>query len=268
MHYAVVERRPILPKSFHCECEWLVAAGVLPADLIACDRASGPRFPDATRRDRSQLARPTDRLYGSVVANSRVRAGEVDKPTRRNEIFEQAAEIFWEKGYHASSMNDVAVAMSMQKASLYYHVQTKQTLLYEMSVQSMQHMIDTALSVTAVDPVERLVAIINRHVEVLLEDRSKHAVALTELRSLTPAERQHVTDLRDRYERLIDEAVRAVQTTTGRWRGVRPRLVRLALLGMLNWTVFWFDPAGEETPGELATAFARIFVGDGVPTSD
>jgi TetR/AcrR family transcriptional regulator, cholesterol catabolism regulator len=205
---------------------------------------------------------PTDRLYGDRVVKPDTRSGEVAKPSRRNEIFERAADIFWEKGYHATSMNDVAAAMRLQKASLYYHVQTKQTLLYEMSVQSMQHMIDTALAVPVVDPVERLETIIHRHVEILLEDRSKHAVALTELRSLTPDERQHVTDLRDRYERLIDEAVRSVQTTTGRWDGVPPRLVRLGLLGMLNWTVFWFDPAGPDTPAQLAAAFARIFIGD------
>ena len=197
-----------------------------------------------------------------------MRDGGVDKPTRRDEIFQHAADIFWEKGYNATSMNDVAAAMRMQKASLYYHVPTKQTLLYEISVQSMQHMIDTVLAVAPVDPVDRLMTIVHRHVEVLLEDRSKHAVALTELRSLSAEERQHVTDLRDRYERLIDEAVRSVQSATGRWAGVPPRLVRLALLGMLNWTVFWFDPAGKETPAELADAFARIFVGQGGRSAD
>lgn len=179
---------------------------------------------------------------------------------RREEIFVAAADIFWSKGYHATSMNDVADAMGLRKASLYHHVENKETLLYEMSLSSMQHMIDAAMSARSADPETHLREIIALHVEALLRDRSPHATALVELRSLSPDHRQHVTDLRGRYDKLIDEAIRVVQTTTHRWPGISTRTVRLAMLGMLNWTVFWFSEDGPEKPSHIARDFTDVFM--------
>jgi TetR/AcrR family transcriptional regulator, cholesterol catabolism regulator len=179
---------------------------------------------------------------------------------RRERIFAAAADIFWEKGYHATSMNDVAEAMGLRKASLYHHIKNKETLLYELSVSSLRHIIDAAMSAANPDPEDRMRQVIARHVEALVADRNRHATALVELRSLSPRERQHVVDLRNRYDNLIDEAVRAVQTTTGRWPGVSVRLIRLSLLGMLNWTVFWYSPDGPETPQAIADTFYAIFM--------
>jgi AcrR family transcriptional regulator len=157
-------------------------------------------------------------------------------------------------------MNDVADAMGLRKASLYHHVQNKETLLYEMSVSSMHHIIDAAMSATSPDPEVHLREIITLHVEALMVERSKHATALVELRSLSATHRQHITDLRGRYDRLIDEAIRGVQTTTHRWPGIATRTVRLAMLGMLNWTVFWFSVDGPETPAHIARDFADVFM--------
>lgn len=186
-------------------------------------------------------------------------------PTRREEILALAADLFWDKGYHAASMNDVADAVGMRKASLYHHIRTKEELLYEMSVESMHHMIDAAGRSTGADQLTRLRSLIVNHIEALLADRSKHATALTELRSLSPEQRDHVTELRSRYDRTIDEAVRAVQDSTGRWDGVPSRLVRLGLLGMLNWTVFWFHDEGPDSPADIATTFADILLGTEPP---
>jgi TetR/AcrR family transcriptional regulator, cholesterol catabolism regulator len=178
--------------------------------------------------------------------------------TRREEIFAAAADIFWAKGYHGMSMSDLADAMGLRKASLYHHIKNKETLLYEMSVSSMRHIIDAALSADATDPEEHLRQVITRHVEALLADRSRHATALVELRSLPPDERQHVIDLRSRYDKLIDEAIRSVQAATGRWPGIPVSAVRLAVLGMLNWTVFWFSPEGPALPDTIAAWYTAI----------
>jgi AcrR family transcriptional regulator len=185
---------------------------------------------------------------------------DVVPSSRREEIFVAAADIFATKGYHATAMSEVADAMGLRKASLYHHVENKETLLYEMSVSSMHHIIDAAMSATSPDPETHLREIISLHVEALLVERSKHATALVEMRSLSADHRQHITDLRGRYDRLIDEAIRAVQTTTHRWPGIATRTVRLAMLGMLNWTVFWFSEDGPETPAHIARDFADVFM--------
>jgi AcrR family transcriptional regulator len=202
-----------------------------------------------------EAVRPAGKMEAMVagdISNGPVR--------RRDEIFAAAAEIFWVKGYHATSMNDIADAMGMRKASLYHHVKNKETLLYELSVSSMHHILDAVMTATSDDPETHLREIISLHVAALLDDRSKHATALVELRSLRPDERQHLTDLRGQYDHLIDEAIHAVQVSTSRWPGVATRVVRLALLGMLNWTVFWFNPEGPESAHHIAIDFSSIFL--------
>jgi AcrR family transcriptional regulator len=179
---------------------------------------------------------------------------------RREEILLAAAEIFWEKGYHGTSMRDVAEATNMRKASLYHHVRNKETLLIEMSVSSLEHIIEGAESIVADDPECRLRALVEHHVTALIDDRSRHATMLVELRSLAPDQRRIVTDLRSRYDRIFDEAIADVQQATGRWPDVPTRLVRLSVLGVLNWTVFWFSPEGPDSAAAVAATFTDLIL--------
>jgi TetR/AcrR family transcriptional regulator, cholesterol catabolism regulator len=111
------------------------------------------------------------------MAASRVNHGasipaDTAPASRREEILNAAADLFWKKGYGGTAMSELAASLGMQKASLYHHVRTKETLLYELSVQSMHHMIDAATSVSALAPLPRLQAIIERHIDALLADQS------------------------------------------------------------------------------------------------
>lgn len=178
----------------------------------------------------------------------------------RATILAQAADLFWAKGYTATSMTEVAASLGMQKASLYHHIRTKESLLFELSVESLQHMIDAATAVADVAPLARLEALIEAHVVTLLGEQSKHATALTELRALSKQERSIVTDLRDRYEQIAEEAIRGAQASGHLRDDIHPKLMRLGLLGMLNWAVFWHQPDGELTPAELGRVFGSMFV--------
>jgi AcrR family transcriptional regulator len=186
--------------------------------------------------------------------------GGARRSGRREEIFVAAAEIFWEKGYHGTSMRDVAEATDMRKASLYHHVENKESLLFEMSVSSLEHIIAVAESAVRDDPEQRLRDLVERHVTALIEDRDRHATMLVELRSLAPEHRQLVTDLRSRYDRLFDEAIADVQKATGRWPDTSTQLVRLSVLGILNWTIFWFSPDGPDSAAAVADTFADIIL--------
>src|SRR6266567_6903402 len=54
-------------------------------------------------------------------------------PTRRNELTRQAARLFGEKGYHGTSIGDLAEAMGVQKGSLYAHIESKEDLLWDVA---------------------------------------------------------------------------------------------------------------------------------------
>ena len=59
-------------------------------------------------------------------------------PTRRKELTRQAARLFAEKGYHGTSIGDLAKSMGVQKGSLYAHISSKQDLLYETMLEGMR----------------------------------------------------------------------------------------------------------------------------------
>jgi hypothetical protein len=101
---------------------------------------------------------------------------------------------------------------------------------------------------------------IERHVSALIEDRSRHATMLVELRSLAPEQRQLVTDLRSRYDGIFDDAIASVQKATGRWPDTSTQLVRLSVLGILNWTIFWFSPDGTDSSAAVGGTFADIIL--------
>jgi TetR/AcrR family transcriptional regulator, cholesterol catabolism regulator len=179
----------------------------------------------------------------------------------RDEILEAAAQLFSQKGYAASSMQDIAQAVSLQKASLYHHVSSKQDILVElldraldMLIEHLQGVIDQPLP-----PDEKLQAAINSYVEALTEHRELASILLLEHRSLEPALRERHVPRRDRFEslwrRLIQEGIDA-----GVFQSVHPAIVTRALLGAMNWTIMWYHQDGPLSGGEIAGEYALLFL--------
>jgi AcrR family transcriptional regulator len=173
-----------------------------------------------------------------------------------------AAELFRTKGFAATTTRELAAALGIQKATLYHHIRRKEDLLYKLCVDSLTRMDEVAELTESeyTDPLERLSNFISSHVITALEDRDQHAVMLTELRALPPDERAEVLIMRRRYEDRVDRLILAAQRA-GRIRAdASPSDLRLALLNMLNWTIFWFRPEGNHTPEELGKLYSEIFL--------
>jgi AcrR family transcriptional regulator len=148
---------------------------------------------------------------------------------------------------------------------MYHHVRTKGDLLYTLCTESLSTITEAVGEAIAreSDPVAQLRVLITTHLVTSLADQDKHATMLMELRSLPEERREVVTAMRDRYEDMIEEVVGAGQVAGLLRDDVPVRLLTLALLNLLNWTIFWFRPAGGRGVDEIATAFASIYL-DGV----
>lgn len=193
--------------------------------------------------------------------------GVVRPGPRREEILSSAGGLFWAKGYGATAMSEVAAQLGMQKGSLYHHVATKETLLRDLSLTSMRYMIAAVSAAPGATPRLRLEAIIVCHLTALLGEQSSHAAVITELRSLSIPNRDTVVRLRDEYDQIVEAAIVDVQRAEHLWPETSSKLLRLALLGMLNYTVFWFR--GDHTDGsvgDIGHIFATIFLGPEVVT--
>jgi AcrR family transcriptional regulator len=179
----------------------------------------------------------------------------------RDEILEAAAQIFRQKGYHAASMQEIADAVKLQKASLYHHVNSKQEILLALLDRALDYLIEGMEKVLALDlsAEEKLRQAMLVYLQIMLEQRDLSAVLLLEYRSLEPEYRQRHILRRDQYESLWRSLLRE-----GAQQGVFEvsdvALVSRFLLGVMNWTITWYREEGPLTIAQLAQECANLFL--------
>jgi AcrR family transcriptional regulator len=192
----------------------------------------------------------------------------------RQEILRTAARLFQQRGYDATSMNDVAAALKLSKGGLYHHFQSKDEILFEIMNHAMEitqeRVVDPVRGIAA--PEERLRALIRLHIEVVLSPRDREiTVMLHENHPLPPALRKRINSRKKDYihflENLIAEVQRKVQEEVqekGRQQTkikVSPRAAAFALLGMINWIYQWYKPEGELQAQNLIPQFTDLIFG-------
>ena len=177
----------------------------------------------------------------------------------REGIIEAAARIFSEKGYHATSMQDIADAVNLQKASLYHHFSSKQEIL----VDILDHALDLInnrleqVLLQSLSPDEKLRQAMVSYFQTIAENRNLSAVLLLELRSLDPELKDRHAVRREKFERLWrDLIVEGMQQ--GVFNEVDPSLTGRAILGVMNWTVTWYRSDGPRSAREIADLFADL----------
>jgi len=179
----------------------------------------------------------------------------------RSEILEAAAQIFSEKGFHAASMQDIARAVNLQKASLYHHVSSKQEILLALLDQALDILIERIGQVVARPalPEEKLPQAMRVYLQTLTSQRGLAAVLLFEHRSLDADLQSRHLPRRDRFEALwrslIEEGVVA-----GVFSCDDPAQSARALLGVMNWTMTWYRDDGPLTAQEIADQYAGLFL--------
>jgi len=186
----------------------------------------------------------------------------------RQEILRTAARLFQQRGYDATSMNDVAAALKLSKGGLYHHFQSKDEILFEIMNHAMEITQDRVLNpVRAIaDPGERLRALIRLHIEVVLSPRDREiTVMLHENHPLPPALRKRINARKKEYvhflENLITEVQSQPQPSHHPKAKVSPRAAAFALLGMINWIYQWYKPEGELQAQTLIPQFTDLIFG-------
>jgi TetR/AcrR family transcriptional regulator, cholesterol catabolism regulator len=183
----------------------------------------------------------------------------------RQEILRTAARLFQQRGYDATSMNDVAAALKLSKGGLYHHFQSKDEILFEIMNHAMDITEERVLApVRAIaDPQERLRALIRLHMEVVLSPRDREiTVMLHENHPLPPALRKRINQRKKEYVHFVAELVAEVQKTLSPAHPNRPaanpKAVAFALLGMMNWIYQWYKPEGDLQAHNLIPQFIEL----------
>ena len=180
---------------------------------------------------------------------------------QRSNIIQAAAQIFRQKGYHAASMQDIADAVGLQKASLYHHVASKQDILLEILDHALDILIADMQAVIDAggEPEDQLRAAMRAYITRVTQEASLAAVLQLEHRNLEPRKRTAHVARRDRYDQLWRSLIRrGVEKHS--FRALDERIVAFALLGVQNWIITWYRPDGALTPTEIADQFADLLL--------
>ena len=180
---------------------------------------------------------------------------------QRSDIILAAAQIIREKGYHGTSMQDIADAVHLQKASIYHHITSKQDILFTILEQALDLLIEDMNAVvnSELHPEEKLKLAMQVYIGRLAEDADLSTVLLLEHRSLEEDLRIQHVKRRDRYEALWRQMIQD-GIDLGVFRPVDISVVTFAFLGVQNWMITWFNPRGSYSALELADQFSELFL--------
>jgi AcrR family transcriptional regulator len=181
---------------------------------------------------------------------------------RQQEILEAAAQVFHEKGYESTSIQDIADSVGILKGSLYYYITSKEDLLFEI-IQGVHEEALKNLDRTAAvegDALQMIRAFVVIHLTHNALNLVKMAVFFQDFRSLNGERRQLIVEERDLYDAFLRDLIRRGQDEGIVCPDIEPKLVSIAVLGMMNWIYHWYKPGGELSATHIADAYADFVV--------
>ena len=179
--------------------------------------------------------------------------------TRRIELTRQAARLFAEKGYHGTSIGEIADALGVQKGSLYAHIKSKQDLLYETMVEGARafHAGRDAIP-EELPATEKIRLALRSHLRAVADQLDVATVFVQEWRYLEGERRDEILAERRRYEERIRALFREGRDLGELRSDLDDSTAALLALSAANWAYTWLTP-GRDTD-ELADRFYELLL--------
>ncbi|MDX1646485.1 MAG: TetR/AcrR family transcriptional regulator [Longimicrobiales bacterium] len=179
---------------------------------------------------------------------------------RREEILHAALATVRDRGYHATTLDDIAERLGIRKTALYHYFPDKDSILYAChreSLAELDRMIEVSESCCST-PRERLAYLIREHARVMTDELEGSPLAF-EVSALSPDRRAEIIAGRDRYEAVLRDLVKEA-VETGEFRPVDPKIAVFAILGAINWIARWYDPEGGAGGPAIGEEFADLLI--------
>jgi TetR/AcrR family transcriptional regulator, cholesterol catabolism regulator len=182
--------------------------------------------------------------------------------TDQNKILTTAARLFRNKGYHGTSMHDIADKVGILKGSLYHHIDSKEQLLLILLRASVQDVLQAVRKAArgGSTPRERLYRVIKAELETMAKHQDEILIWLTERGRMRDTLAEITT-----HARAVDEVLRSIiqeGIKTGIWHKSSYPLGYQAIQGMITSFASWYRPRGTLSVAEIADRFT-IFA-DGI----
>lgn len=193
---------------------------------------------------------------------ARGRAAGYDE--QRELILAHAAALFARQGYHATSMNQVAEACALSKATLYHYYRDKDAMLVQIAEGHVSRLVALVDEVDArqLPPEARLREMIRRIVVEYADAQHAHRVLTEDVKFLPPPDRARILDRERHVVARFAAAVAALRPELSDAALDKP--LTMLLFGMINWMFIWMRPDGELDYDAMAPVVADLFLG-GLP---
>jgi len=193
--------------------------------------------------------------------------GRRKQRARREQVLTTAARMFFERGYAATTTQDIGSALGLLKGSIYYYISSKEELLYEIIEQYHD---DTRIyfeRILASDarPLDKLSELITVETAHTARNLTKSSLFYTEWRSLSPERQRPILVERARHENAVEQWIRAAQSTGDIRADADPKIVTLAIFGMVNSVYRWFRPDGRRSAEEIGREFSDLVINGLIP---
>jgi len=181
-----------------------------------------------------------------------------------DEALRSATNIFFSKGFHATSIEDVARDVGMLKGSLYYYIKSKDDLLFQLLMAGIEDgdaYIAQQIDVTR-DPVEQLERAVRAQINYIIQNKVPFGLFLHEFDSLSGKRQHKLISVMSRYNSRFVDLVRRGQEQ-GKLMEGEPWIIVNGILGMCNWLYRWYDTDHVSDPEEVKQIFVKMIL-DGI----
>ncbi len=181
--------------------------------------------------------------------------------SKYHEIAEAAVQLFNKKGYHATSMQDIADYVGLQKGSLYHYISSKEELLERITSESISGFVRELERIVKkeVSAKEKLEHAILMHFTRVTDNIPMTTILLRESFSLSDDPHELIKKATDHYLNLWSQIIEEGMTS-GEFKAGDPRIAALTILGACNWAYRWYQEGGKQKSTEVAKYIIKLML--------
>lgn len=179
---------------------------------------------------------------------------------KREDILYSAITIIAEKGYHGTTMEDIASRLLMTKGSLYYYFKNKQELVYESQIKLLNKSLDNFKYVNGMEAnaQEKLIKMIQLHTQNLVYNKAEFELMIKPEEIFSQEQLDEIYRLREEYAIKYDELLKeGIEDGSFDIKEDEIKIVRNLLLGAMNWVTQWHSLEGDKNLDEFTKVISK-----------
>jgi len=185
----------------------------------------------------------------------------MEKKTKKQQIYKEAAKLFHKKGYKAASMRELAEQVQLKASSLYSHIGSKEEILIKICFDNAEHFLKSISIIEKMEATiaEKIKSLLLLHIQTALQDTTSATVFNDEWRHLSEPYLSQFISLRKDYENRFRQIIQ-IGVANGELKALQTEILLYSLLNVAQWLHNWYKPTGKVKVDELEKDIVAIMM--------